>query len=244
MQGEFIELVGIDGKPLTGYRALPASGHGPAVVVLQEIFGVNAAMRQVADDLAAEGYVAFVPDLFWRLQPRVELGYDEAGLQEAFGLWKRFDLAQGVEDIVQAIAAIRDRPEVDDKVAVFGFCLGGQLAAKVAARGVVDAMVCFYGTKLGESLDEIAAIDVPAIFHFGDADPHIPPEVRNAVADIAASHAQMTVTIHPGAAHGFFNAFRDAGFHAQAHDLAWTQTRAVLRTHLTTDSQERGRKTC
>ncbi|HEV7776009.1 MAG TPA: dienelactone hydrolase family protein [Luteibacter sp.] len=243
MQGEFIELVRIDGQPLTAYRALPAGGKGPAVVVLQEIFGVNVAMRQVADDLAAEGYVAYVPDLFWRLQPHVELGYDEAGLQEAFALWKRFDLAQGVDDVVQSIEAIRSRPEVDDKVAVLGFCLGGQLAAKVAARGVADAMLCFYGTRLGESLDEIASIAVPAIFHFGDADPHIPAEVREAVTTIAANTPPMSVTVHPGAAHGFFNAFREIGFHAQAHDLAWTQSLALLRHALRTPAAHHDRAT-
>jgi carboxymethylenebutenolidase len=241
MQGEYIELVRIDGQPLTAYRALPASGRGPAVVVLQEIFGVNVAMRQVADDLAAEGYVAYVPDLFWRLQPRVELGYDEAGLQEAFALWKRFDLARGVDDVVQAIEAIRARPEVEDKVAVLGFCLGGQLAAKVAARGVADAMLCFYGTQLGASMDEIASITVPSLFHFGDADPHIPADVREAVATIATNTTHLSVTVHPGAAHGFFNAFRETGFHAQAHDQAWTQSLALLRHALRTPAARHDR---
>lgn len=243
MQGEFIDLLSTDAGTLAAYRALPASGRGPAVVVLQEIFGVNEAMRAVADSLAAEGYAAYVPDLFWRLQPRVELGYDEAGSQAAFALWKRFDLVQGVADAVQAVQAVAAQPEVHGGVAVLGFCLGGQLAVKTAARTEVDALLCFYGTKLGESLGDIAAIEAPALFHFGDADPHVPPEVRDAVAAVASNRPDMAVSVHAGAAHGFFNAYRQASFHPEAHQRAWAQSLALLRDTLleTQSDTARGR---
>jgi len=232
MQGQFIDLLSTDAGLLAAYCALPASGSGPAVVVLQEIFGVNEAMRAVADDLAAQGYVAFVPDLFHRLQPRVELGYDEGDTQSALGLWKRFDLEQGVADVTQVIEAVRARPEVSGGVALLGFCLGGQLAVKTAAKVRVDAMLCFYGTRLGDCLDEIAVIEAPALFHVGDADPHAPLEVRAALAALAADRPHMTLIIYPGAAHAFFNAYRPGSFRPEAHERARTQSLALLREAL------------
>jgi carboxymethylenebutenolidase len=232
MKGEFIDLTMIDGQTLHAYRALPPSGHGPAVVVLQEIFGVNEAMRSVADDLAEQGYVALVPDVFWRLQPGVELGYGEEDSRTAFGLWQRFDLAQGVDDVVKVIQAVRARDEVQGGVGLLGFCLGGQLTVKVAAKVKVDAAVCFYGTRLGDSLEEIAAIDVPTLFHFGSADPHVPAEVREAVSRVAQTQPHMRVNVYPQAVHGFFNAFRESSFHVEAHRQAWLDSLNLLREAL------------
>lgn len=237
MKGEFIDLVTIDGQPLRAYRALPPAGHGPAVVVLQEIFGVNVAMRAVADDLAGQGYVAIVPDLFWRLQSDVQLGYDEEDSRKAFALWQRFDLAQGVDDLVKVVQAVRARDEVQGGVGLLGFCLGGQLTVKVAARVKVDAAVCFYGTRLGDSLDEIAAIDAPTLFHFGEADPHVPADVREAVSTVARTRPHMRVNVYPDAVHGFFNAFRESSFHAEAHRQAWIQSLELLREALAGPAQ-------
>jgi len=232
MKGEFIDLTTIDGQPLRAYRALPTAGHGPAVVVLQEIFGVNVAMRSVADDLAEQGYVALVPDLFWRLESGVQLGYDEEDSRKAFALWQRFDLAQGVDDLVKVVQAVRARDEVRGGVGLLGFCLGGQLTVKVAAKVKVDAAVCFYGTRLGDSLDDIAAIDAPTLFHFGNADPHVPADVREAVSRVAQTRPRMRVSVYADAAHGFFNAFRSSSFHAEAHRQAWSQSLELLREAL------------
>src|SRR3954451_1687472 len=117
----------IDGG-MTGYLALPASGSGPGVVLLQEIFGVNAHMRDVADLYADEGYVVLAPDLFHAMEQRVELGYDGADLEKAFGFYQRYDPEKAVPDIVAAISALRARSECTGKIGAIGFCLGGNLA--------------------------------------------------------------------------------------------------------------------
>ena len=131
--GGFIEIKAEDGGRFRAYKAVPAAGHGPAIVPLPEIFGINAHIRGVADFYAEEGYVVLAPDLFWRLERDVELGYEGADREKALDLMKRFDLDQGVRDIGATVAAARAMPEVagpDGRkaVAAVGFCLGGRLA--------------------------------------------------------------------------------------------------------------------
>jgi carboxymethylenebutenolidase len=229
--GDFIDI-GCEGGSLRAYRALPASGRGPAVVVLQEIFGVNAAMRAVADDLAAQGFVALAPDLFWRLQPGMELDYHPEGMAEARAAWGRFDLEQGVADAAATVEAARGLAEGTGRVAVLGFCLGGQLAVKTAARTPVDAAVSFYGVQLDKSRDEIAAITAPLQVHYGDADPHISPEAREVLDQAAAARSGVEVFVYSGAGHGFFNSFRPAGHDAEASRQAHARVLQLLRSAL------------
>jgi carboxymethylenebutenolidase len=233
--GSYTNLVMQDGATMRAYQAMPASGQGPVVVVLQEIFGVNEAIRSVANDLALNGYIALAPDLFWRLEPGVELAYDAAGREKAFAYWKSFDLETGVTDVIAAISAAREPPFGSGKVGVLGFCLGGQLAVEAGARAGVDAVVCFYGVRLGESLDEIAGLVCPTLFHFGDADAHIPAEVRRMVTDLADRSPDMKVEIYAGAEHGFYNSFRLAGFNPSAYELSRRSTLELLHRALGED---------
>jgi carboxymethylenebutenolidase len=226
--GEFIDLVRDGDSAMRAYKALPASGRGPVVVVLQEIFGVNAAMRSVADDLAANGFVALVPDMFWRIEPGIELDYGEEGLQKARAAWQAFDMEAGVADAAAAIAAGRKLAEGTGKVAVLGFCLGGQVAVKAAAREPADAVVSFYGVRLHESLDEIAGLACPTLFHFGDADGHIPAETREAIGGVASGKPAMEMFVYVDAGHGFFNAFRPSGFNAKAHEQSRVRSLDML----------------
>ena len=113
MAGQTIHITAADGSgSFAGYLAVPASGSGPGLVIAQEIFGVNATMREVADHFAEEGYVALVPDLFWRMEPGIELGYTPEDWQKAFGYFGKFDVDKGVDDMQAAITALRARPEV------------------------------------------------------------------------------------------------------------------------------------
>jgi len=217
---EYIDLLHDGERVMRAYKAVPNSGMGPAVVVLQEIFGVNAAMRAVADDLAENGFVALVPDLFWRIKPGIELGYDPDGMQQALATWKQLDLQQAVADAISTIAAARGLGEATGKVAVLGFCLGGQLAIKAAARQPVEAVVSFYGVRLNESREEIESLSAPTQFHFGDADTHFSPEARQLLADTSAVRPQMELHIYPGAQHGFYNRFRDVSYDDTASALA------------------------
>src|ERR1700722_20065812 len=122
MTGQTITIQSPDG-PFTGYLASPTSGSGPGIVVIQEIFGVNKVMRDIADGYAARGYFALAPDLFWRLEPGGELTAQTGdGWHRAFSLLKRFDIDKGVSDIQAAITALRTRPGVTGKVGAVGYC--------------------------------------------------------------------------------------------------------------------------
>ncbi|SAK39979.1 carboxymethylenebutenolidase [Caballeronia catudaia] len=132
-----------DGDSFQGYLALPKTGAGPAVIILQEIFGVNGHIRSVADQYAADGYVALAPDVFWRTQPRVELGYEGADRQKAMELLQKTDANAAVADVGAAAKALRALPEVTGKVAAIGYCFGGRLAYLAAAQGSVDLAVAY-----------------------------------------------------------------------------------------------------
>jgi carboxymethylenebutenolidase len=190
------------GGGMTGYLAIPASGSGPGVVVLQEIFGVNAHMRDVADLYAEEGYVVLAPDLFHAMEQRVELGYDGADLEKAFGFYQRVDIDQAVRDIVTSVAGLRARPECTGKVGAIGFCLGGKLAWLAAARAGVDAAVSYYGVGIEACLDELATIKCPVTLHFGEIDKFAPEAARAAIAD-AVRGRDVEIFVYPGADHGF-----------------------------------------
>src|SRR5216684_1926139 len=136
--GQWIDIAAADGGTFKGYLTVPASGSGPGILLLQEIFGVNSSMREVADYYAEEGYVVLAPDLFWRLEPGIELGYSEADFNKAFGYYQRFDANQSIKDAADALKVLRARSECVGKVGALGFCLGGKLAYLAAARPDVE----------------------------------------------------------------------------------------------------------
>src|SRR6202142_975518 len=111
MAGQWIDIAAADGGTFKGYLTVPASGSGPGILLLQEIFGVNSSMREVADYYAEEGYVVLAPDLFWRLEPGIELGHTDADLAHAFALFGRFDTDLATQDITAAVACMRARAE-------------------------------------------------------------------------------------------------------------------------------------
>src|SRR5688572_10715199 len=141
-----IDIPAGDGtQTFRGYLALPASGRGPGIVLCQEIFGINDYVREVADLYAEEGYVVLAPDLFWRMEPGVELGYSPEDWQRAFGFFQKFDIEAGVADVTASVKALRAHPACTGKVGALGFCLGGKLAYLAAAHSGVDAAVGYYG---------------------------------------------------------------------------------------------------
>lgn len=216
----------------TAYLAAPPAGHGPGVVVLQEIFGVNAVMREIADGLAAAGFFALVPDLFWRLQQNVELtDKSEAEWHAAFGLMKRFDPAQGVKDGQSAITLLRSYPGVNGKVGAVGYCLGGLLAYLTAARTDVDAAVGYYGMNIQNFLGEAPNIKKPLLLHVAGKDEYHPAEAQAVVAEGLAAFPLVTIQTYPEMNHAFA---RPGGAHfdkANA-DLANGRTVTFFRQHL------------
>jgi len=204
-----IEMNAADGSgQFSGYLALPASGGGPGLVIAQEIFGVNANMRAVADAFAEEGYVALVPDLFWRQQPGIELGDGPGDMPKAFGHYQAFDEAKGVDDLQTAITALRARPEVaagksGAKVGVLGFCLGGKLAYLAACRTDADVAVGYYGVGIEAALGEADHVKCPLLLHIAELDKFCPPPARAAIVEGLQGRAGVTLQIYPGVDHAF-----------------------------------------
>lgn len=193
--GERIEVAARDGSgSFGGHLAVPAGGSGPGIVVIQEIFGVNAGIRAMCDDWAAQGFVAYAPDLFWRIEPGIELtDKSEAEWQRAFELYQAFDVDKGIEDIEASIRAVRGRPECTGKVGVVGFCLGGLLAYLSATRTDADASVGYYGVGIQDKLNESHAIANPLLLHIATQDKFVPPEAQAKIREGLGGNRHVTL---------------------------------------------------
>jgi carboxymethylenebutenolidase len=212
-----------------GYLALPPAGHGPGLVLWQEIFGVNAHIQAVAEQYALDGFVVLAPDIFWRQSPRVQLGYDGADRTQAMALMQGYAPPDALADIAASVAALRARPEVGGrKVGSIGYCLGGRLAYLTAATTDVDAAVAFYGGGIHQQLERAAAVRCRVQFHYAERDDHIP---LDAVEHVRAAVAGSEVFVYPGAMHGF-NCWARASYHAPSAALAHGRTLAFLSTTL------------
>lgn len=211
------------------YLALPRHGErsGPGIVLIQEIFGVNAHIRSVADQYAADGYVVLAPDLFWRSEPRVELTYDGGDYQRALELMKACDPAHAIGDIVATAKVLRGLVQPEAWLAAIGYCMGGRFAYKAAATGAVDKAVAYYGGGIHNDLDTADKIDVPIQFHFGALDSHIPQSAVDAIKAKFAGRPNAEFHVYAGADHGF-NCSHRASYNRHAAALAHGNTLAFL----------------
>ena len=213
------------------YVARPADTPRAAILVIQEIFGVNAGIRRKCDKLAEEGYLAVAPDLFWRLEPGVELDPDvEPEFQRALDLMGKFDQDQGIRDIEATIHYIR-RQENVAKVGAVGYCLGGRLAYMTAARTDVDATVGYYGVGIDGLLNEKHAIAHPLLLHIPTEDGFVDKDTQKAMHEGLDDHPKVTLYDYEGLDHGFATEFgkrRDD----EAAELADKRTAEFFREHL------------
>ena len=200
--GETRSIKTRDGGQMNAYVARPASGQAPAVVVIQEIFGVNKVMRDITDGLAAEGYLAICPDLFWRIEPGIDItDQSEAEWKKAFELFNAFEVDKGVEDIAATIDAIRG--ESTGKVGAVGFCLGGQLAYLTAARTNANASVSYYGVGIENRLGEASNISTPLLMHIAEEDQFVPKAAQQVILQALKNHPLVQIHTYPGRDHAF-----------------------------------------
>lgn len=202
-----ISIAAADGSGrFTAYVATPKSTAPTGVVVMiQEIFGVNASMRALSDWVADMGFIAISPDLFWRQEPGVQLDPDagQAQWDKAFALMNGMDQAKAVADLQATIDAARKLPGANGKVATMGFCLGGRLAFMAATRCNADANVSYYGVGIEGLLAEAPAIKAPLILHIAEQDKFVPAAAQAQIRDGLAGHPQVAVHIYPGVDHAF-----------------------------------------
>ncbi|MFD1949253.1 dienelactone hydrolase family protein [Sphingomonas arantia] len=200
--GNRIEIATLDGNDMMpAYRAQPAGTPKGAIVVIQEIFGINAGIREKADRWASLGYLAIAPDLFWRMEPGVELDPDvPEEMERAFGFYKQFDLDAAMRDVEATIKAARGDAE---KVGVVGYCLGGLIAYLAATRTDADASVGYYGGGINQKLGEAHAIGKPLMLHFAGDDHFIDAAAREAIGEGLRSNSHVTIHDYAGVDHGF-----------------------------------------
>ena len=226
-----ITISGQDGD-FAAYLALPARTPAPALVVAQEIFGVNAVMRDICDWLAGEGYIACCPDLFWRIEPGIQLtDKTEAEWARAFELFNLFDVDKGIEDMAGTLQAIRGLEPSNGKAGSVGYCLGGKIAYLMATRSDADCSVSYYGVGLEGLLDEAAKITKPLMLHIAAKDQFVPPEAQETIKSGLADHEQVTIHVYPDQDHAFA---RQGGEHfdAAAAESANGRSLAFFKEHL------------
>jgi carboxymethylenebutenolidase len=193
-----------DGGEFDAYVAMPASGYGPGIVVLQEIFGVNEFLRNVCDWYAAHGFVAICPDLFWRQQPGVELtDKTEAGWQKGFELYQGLDETKAVEDSAAAVEFLRKHPSCSGQVGAVGFCLGGNLAWLLSARFKPDCAVGYYGVSIEKTLNEAMNLSSPLTLHIAGKDQYCPPEAQKQIHKVLDSNPLVTIHDYAEQDHAF-----------------------------------------
>lgn len=220
------------GGSFPAYVARPQKLSAPAIVVVHEVFGVNADMRQSCDELAAQGYLAVCPDLFWRIAPGLELSdRTEAERARALTLYNAFDIDTGVNDIAAAVEAARGMAGATGRVGVVGYCLGGLLAFLTAARAGADAVVAYYPGNAEKYAEEASRITSPLIIHLAEKDEYIPVDAQRKISGALANHPQVQAYSYPGCGHAFA---RHGGmsFDADAAALASGRTAGFLARHL------------
>lgn len=227
MNSKWIDIRTQQGEIFSGYLSLPPTGKGPGIVLIQEIWGVNSHIRAVADQYALDGYVVLAPDVFWRLEPKVDLDYDEGGTAKAFGFLRTVDLNQATADLASAVDTLRGLPEVTGKVATLGFCIGGQLSFRVAATGKPDAAVVYYGGGIQDNLHLAEQVKQPLLFHYAGLDKLIPQSAVAAVKAKFGESASARFFDYPQSDHGF-NCWGRPAYQQKSAALARSRTLQFL----------------
>jgi carboxymethylenebutenolidase len=226
-----ITVEGRDGA-FGAYIARPKALPAPAVVVLQELFGVNADIRKTCDELAEQGFVAVAPDLFWRQEPGVDLSVtSEADWQHGLRLYQAYDRDAGVRDIKDTLDTVAKLPECAGKIAVQGYCLGALMTFLTAVRCHVDAAVAYHGSDTEKYLGEIENLSAPLLMHLGEEDEFISKPAQVKIKTALATKPNATVYSYPSQCHAFAR-HNGAHYNAAAAALANGRTSEFLHQQL------------
>lgn len=231
MKHEILSIETPDG-PFTATLVRYSDQRLPGLVMIPEIFGVNASLLDMADEFARQGFVVLALDIFWRLQPNVNLGYEPDDFKLARDLHSKFDYASGVRDMQAGIDWLRRYEGITTKVGVVGYCLGGTMAYLAASRTNADAAAGYYGTRIDKFLDDGPKIGRPLILHLGRLDHRTPPPIMSAILAAVGGNNNVTPFIYENAHHGFANHTRADVFDAEATRAANERTVQFFRKHL------------
>lgn len=233
MNGHWIDIKAHDGGTFAAYVSLPPKAsvtpgsRAPGIILIQEIWGVNQHIRDVADQYAMDGFTVFAPDVFWRQQPRVDLGYNEVDNPKAFAFMGALDRPNAAMDLAATAAALRAHEACNGRIASVGYCMGGALSFVCAASGVVDAAVCYYGGGIHTMLDRVSSIKVPMLLHFAEKDGHIPMTAVESVQAAFKGRDEVRIDVYSDADHGF-NCWGRPMYNQKAAALARGRSLAFL----------------
>jgi carboxymethylenebutenolidase len=224
-----IKITATDGAgQFDAYVVEPAAKPAGAVVLIQEIFGVNDALRATAAQVAELGFIAVAPDLFWRQEPGVNLtDKTDAEWQKAFALMHGFDQAKGVEDLQATLAAARTLPGANGRAGTMGYCLGGRLAFMMATRSDADVNISYYGVGLEGLLGELPQVRNKLLIHIAALDKFVPEAAQNQITAAVAGNPLIECHVYPGADHAFARV-NGVHFHGLSATIANGRSAAAL----------------
>ena len=227
-----ISIKAADGGSFNAYMSMPGETPAAAVILLQEVYGVNRFMQRITDHWAAQGFLAVCPDIYWRLGPGIVLDPETPGHREQARAWgQKLDVDQAVEDVTSVVEHLRGRPECTGKVGVSGYCLGGKLAYLEGTRGTADCNVSYYGVGIEGYLGEAGNLKTPLLMHIGEADSWTPPEVRSQLDGVLGGFAHVSSYVYEDTDHAFAREGATTDVPAM-RELANGRTLEFFRRHL------------
>ncbi len=229
MAGNNVTVAATGDGAIDTYLAAPSSQKTTGVVIVSTISGIDSDMTHYADALAAEGFIASAPDMFWRDADPGPLPWTEEGRKRAFARNDRYDFELGMKDLADVIAALKKHPRCNGKIAVMGFCFGGPFALLAAARYGTDAGLSFHGSHVEKHLDEVVHVRSPLSFHYGDHDNVAPMAAIERIRQAFSRRTDAEVYVYPGAGHGFMTMTRGRGYNESVARIAWARALAVIR---------------
>ena len=225
-----INVAASGGGSIPCMAALPSGGPSTAVIAVPSIYGVNDDMAMVAERLASEGYIAVIPDPFWRDEDQGVIGHDEEGRTRAFARMERTPFDQAFGDVADVINDLRTRDDCNGKVTVMGFCYGGPFALVAAAKCGIQAGFSYHGSFMDKYLDAMPDVNCPLSFHWGDNDRAAPMDVIDQVKQTFTARDDAEVFLYPGGVeHGYMLPGHGAAYNEAAAEQSWERTFSLLK---------------